>query len=153
MWSHKKISFCVFSLRKIATYLLMKTITDPRHQRRILIVQTLYSLQFTPNQASNLSSEVKQTLAKIKTNEAKINKYINLFAKKFSTDKMAKIDLAILQLGIYELLIEKKEPYKVIVDECIELAKEFGGLNSPKFINGVLGQAVESFIKTKGENV
>lgn len=131
----------------------MKTITDPRHQRRILIVQTLYSLQFTPNQASNLSSEVKQTLAKIKTNEAKINKYINLFAKKFSTDKMAKIDLAILQLGIYELLIEKKEPYKVIVDECIELAKEFGGLNSPKFINGVLGQAVESFIKTKGENV
>ncbi len=130
----------------------MKTKKDPRHQRRVALVQTLYSMQFTTKPLLNLSPQNKLILQKIKANQTKINEYINLFAKKFPTDKMAKIDLAILQLGIFELLIENKEPYKVIVDECIELAKEFGGINSPKFINGVLGQAVENFIKTASKN-
>jgi len=53
-------------------------------------------------------------------------------------DKLNKIDLAILRLAIYELE-RKKTPPKVIIDEAVELAKEFGGENSPSFINGVLG--------------
>jgi N utilization substance protein B len=48
--------------------------------------------------------------------------------------------MAILQLAIYELLIEKKEPPKVIIDEAVELAKEFGSEKSYAFVNAVLGK-------------
>jgi N utilization substance protein B len=52
---------------------------------------------------------------------------------------MSKIDLAILRLGVYELTIQKKEPPKVVIDEAVELAKSYGGDNSSKLVNGVLG--------------
>jgi N utilization substance protein B len=40
---------------------------------------------------------------------------------------------------VYELLIEKTQPNKVIIDEAVELAKEYGGDSSPSFVNGALG--------------
>lgn len=60
-------------------------------------------------------------------------------APEWPLDKIAKIDLAILRLAVYELVIEKKEPPKVIIDEAVEIAKQFGNENSAKFVNGVLG--------------
>ena len=63
-------------------------------------------------------------------------------APEFPINKINKVDLAILRLATYELLITKKEPPKVIVDEAIELAKEYGGENSPGFINGALGKII-----------
>lgn len=58
--------------------------------------------------------------------------------------KLNRIDLAILRLAVYELLVDKSQPYKVIIDEAVELAKEFGGPSSPEFINGVLGNICAS---------
>lgn len=59
--------------------------------------------------------------------------------------QIAPIDLATLRLSIWELLYKKnKEPYKVVVDEAIEIAKEYGSESSPKFINGVLGSIIKS---------
>jgi N utilization substance protein B len=49
------------------------------------------------------------------------------------------MDKAILRMSIYELLIKKDVPPKVAINEAVELAKEFGGDNSSKFVNGVLG--------------
>ena len=68
-----------------------------------------------------------------------IDKKIESAAPEFSIDKINKTDLAILRLAVYELLIEKTQPTKVIIDEAIELAKEYGGDSSPAFINGALG--------------
>jgi len=76
-----------------------------------------------------------------------IDGFIARSAPEWSIDKIGKIDLAILRLSIFELAIEKKEPPKVIIDEAVELAKEYGGDSSPKFINGVLG-TVYSWINT-----
>jgi N utilization substance protein B len=59
--------------------------------------------------------------------------------------------LAILQLAIYELLIEKKEPPKVIIDEAVELAKEFGSEKSYAFVNAILGKVYLS-ISDKSKN-
>lgn len=73
-----------------------------------------------------------------------LDEKIQSAAPEWPVDKIAKIDLAILRLAIYELLIEKKEPPKVIIDEAIELAKEFGNDNSPKFVNGVLGTILKT---------
>ncbi|MBI5356881.1 transcription antitermination protein NusB [Candidatus Collierbacteria bacterium] len=55
------------------------------------------------------------------------------------TKRINKVDKAVLTVAIWELAIEKKTPPKVIIDEAVELAKEFGSESSPGFVNGVLG--------------
>lgn len=74
---------------------------------------------------------------------SKIDTIIAKSAPVFPVDKIAKVDLAILRLAVYELLFEKKNPPKVIIDEAVELAKEFGNDTSSSFINGVLGTVLE----------
>lgn len=118
----------------------MKTATDPRHQKRVNIMQNLFADSFkTPSEPSN-----EPTVEKINQSRKRINCVIETTAPQFPIDKISKIDVAILRLAIYELLFEKKEPQKVIIDEAIELAKEFGGESSPAFINGVLGNIVNN---------
>lgn len=75
---------------------------------------------------------------------ATIDGAIQSAAPEWPVDKIAKIDLAILRLASYELMIEKKEPQKVIIDEAVELAKAFGNEASSKFVNGVLGTILTS---------
>lgn len=69
---------------------------------------------------------------------------IEAAAPDWPVDKIAKIDLAVLRLAIYEMLVEKKEPPKVIIDEAIELSHEFGNEKSSQFINGVLGTILKT---------
>jgi len=73
----------------------------------------------------------------------KIDKLIAASAPDRPLEQINKIDLAILRLAVFELIIEKEEPLKVIIDEAVELGKEFGSDSSPKFINGALGKVVE----------
>lgn len=107
---------------------------DPRHQKRIKIIQELYSYEFSPQPF--ISEKTKKIIEK----KEELLKIINKFSSKFSAEKIAKVDLAILELSLYELLIEKKEPKKVIIDEAVELAKEFGGEKSYAFVNAILGK-------------
>jgi len=78
------------------------------------------------------------------TQSQSIDNIIQAAAPEWPTNKIAKIDLAILRLATNELLVEKKEPPKVIIDEAVELAKAFGNDNSAKFVNGVLGTILKS---------
>ena len=109
----------------------MKTPLDPRHKRRQKLVEELFKTDF---HKQTVSSRAKEILA----NKDFINTNIQKAAPEFPTEKINKIDLAILRLAVFELLVEKKEPPKVIIDEAIELAKEYGGETSPSFINGAL---------------
>ena len=109
----------------------MKTSLDPRHKRRQKLVEELFKADFH-KQAVSLHAK------KIIANKDFINKSIQKAAPEFPIDKINKTDLAILRLAVYELLVEKKEPPKVIIDEAIELAKEYAGETSPSFINGAL---------------
>ena len=68
----------------------------------------------------------------------KLDKQIEEAAPTWPIDKLNKVDLAILRLAVFEL-DEEGVPPKVIIDEAVELAKEFGSENSPGFVNGVLG--------------
>jgi len=113
----------------------MKNPLDPRHIRRQKIVEDLFKVDFH-NQ--KVGDEAKNIFAK----KDLIDKEIEKAAPEFPVDKINKIDLAILRLAVYELMIEKKEPAKVIIDEAIELAKEYGGDTSPGFINGALGNLI-----------
>lgn len=72
-----------------------------------------------------------------------IDQKIALSAPKWPIDKINKVDLAILRIAIWEIENAKDTPAKVIIDESIELAKEFGAKSSPSFINGVLGTVIK----------
>lgn len=112
----------------------MKTPLDPRHRKRQKIVQELFALSFKRGKKNQ--PQIREIIAVF----PKIDKIIEKAAPEFPTDKINKIDLAILRLAVFELLFDKKEPPKVIIDEAIELGKEFGGETSSSFINGALGK-------------
>lgn len=113
----------------------MKTSEDPRHIRRQTLVQQLFKVSFHKQPVTN---ETKEILANISFLDEQIRKS----APEYPIEKINRVDLAILRLAAYELFIEKKEPVNVIIDEAIELAKEFAGDTSPAFINGALGNMI-----------
>lgn len=117
----------------------MKTALDPRHTRRQKTVQELFA--WNANRASTLTDERSANIVK---NIAAIDTVISQCAPEWEINKINPIDLAVLRLAVYELVFEHKEPPKVIIDEAIELAKEFGSESSPAFINGALGKALTS---------
>lgn len=120
----------------------MKKASDPRHLKRIQIVEKLFALSFL-NKKKNVSHLVKSIIL----SEPKIDRVIEESAPQFPIDKIAKIDVAILRLAIYELMFDRSQPQKVVIDEAIELAKEYGGEKSSAFINGALGNVINKYIK------
>lgn len=110
----------------------MKTPFDPRHKKRQRLVQELFKVDFH-------KQPVEKSAKTILSQKDLIDGYIEKAAPDFPINKINKVDLAILRLAVFELLIAKKEPQKVIIDEAIELAKEYGGETSPSFVNGALG--------------
>jgi len=132
-----------------------------RHLARIIAVQSLYEwdfrgqkkdiakiiehnlAQFVDNPEKDKSGIefavdlIKNTIAKIKV----IDPIIQKCAPEWPLDQITTVDRNILRLGIYELMFSdyKQTPPKVAINEAIELAKSFGGENSGRFVNGVLG--------------
>ncbi len=114
----------------------MKNPLDPRHKKRQKLVEDLFKIEFH-------KQRVLPDTKIILSHQALIDKAIEKSAPEFPIEKINRVDLAILRLAVYELLIEKKQPPKVIIDEAIELAKEYGGETSPTFVNGVLGNIIK----------
>ena len=121
----------------------MTNSSDPRHHKRIRLLKAIYSHQFPQTKPLPLKTSERDEYKKIINEIPEINKLINNYAVKFSVDKMSKIDLSILQLGMYELSKNRKTPPKVVINECIELAKEFGAEKSYQLVNGILGKFIE----------
>ncbi len=69
-----------------------------------------------------------------------IDAALNRAAKGWKTSRFASCDLALLRVAVYEMLFDDDIPEKVAINEAIELAKKYGGDDSPSFVNGVLGQ-------------
>ncbi len=119
---------------------------DKRHIRRIHIIQEIYASAFIDGKLpKNFDERTYEVLKYAET----FNDKIEDVAKRYSVDKIAKVDLSILRLALFELLVEKKIPPKVIINEAVELAKELGGEKSPSFINAVLGKIYESEKESK----
>ncbi len=128
-----------------------------RHLARSIVLQSLYEWDFL-NQESDLVSIVERNMAEFgpDINEPefiwnmvkglaqhmdKVDEVIATSASQWPFKQIAIIDRNVLRIGVYELLyVDKNEvPYKVAINEAIELAKNYGGTSSGKFINGVLG--------------
>ncbi len=117
----------------------MKTSKDPRHLRRREAVKYLFAESFVHQKS--LPDLAKEILNKKDDIDLKIKDA----APQWPLDKLNKMDLAILRLAVYEL-DNSNIPPKVVIDEAVELAKEFGAESSASFVNGVLGTIY------KGEN-
>src|SRR5579884_3923488 len=126
----------------------MKTARDPRHLKRIKIMQDLFAWDFNskPNQLPTTTQEITQHIDEI-------DRMIAEAAPTWPIDKINKIDLATLRLAVFELVVAPKladfkgdlpkdAPVKVVVDEAVEIGKEFGSDSSASFINGVLGKLI-----------
>ena len=117
----------------------MKKGNDPRHQKRIRLMKFLFEKSFRKDLHISKDSPENQILSKQK----EIDKLIAQNAPAWPIDQISPVDLATLRLAIWELLFKKKkEPYKVVVDEAVEIAKEFGSHSSSSFVNGVLGSII-----------
>lgn len=103
-------------------------------------MQDLFSWDF--NHQKELETEEAKTII---PHIQKIDKLIAEAAPTWPTEKINKIDLAILRLATSELVRvagNQSAPPKVIVDEAVEIAKVYGADSSPSFINGVLGKLI-----------
>ena len=92
---------------------------------------------------------IKETTKKISTNNKKIEKKILEYSPDWRLDQMTLIDRNVLRIGVYELYFNKEIPEKVAINEAIEIAKNFGGQSSGKFVNGVLGAMYNDINKNK----
>ncbi len=123
-----------------------------RHLARTCVMQTLFSIEFHPDDPTKLLDEIldefapkltereyaTKTLEGVLKNKEEILKSIQEFAPEWPVEKIARIDRAILEIGIYEIGFSGDVPPVVAINEAVEIAKHFGDTNSPKFINGVL---------------
>lgn len=114
----------------------MKNPLDPRHKKRQKLVEELFKEDFHKQPASQKAKEIF-------LQKDMLDKMIEEAAPEFPIDKINKVDVAILRLAVYELFVEKTTPPKVVVDEAIELAKEYGAATSSGFVNGVLGKLIQ----------
>ncbi|MFO0955223.1 MAG: transcription antitermination factor NusB [Candidatus Saccharibacteria bacterium] len=132
-----------------------------RHLARVIALQTLYEYEFRTRSGiegltADLDEILERNLAVYKDtmeddsftrdlvqgahkHQAEADALITPAAPEWPLEQIAKMDLAILRLAIYELHIKREVPPKVVINEAVELAKSFGGDNSSRFINGVLG--------------
>ncbi|GIW69658.1 MAG: N utilization substance protein B [Patescibacteria group bacterium] len=145
----------------------MKSLSDPRHTSRKLALSSIFCWLFNEadrEEAVLLSEDLLESPAGerdtelieyifegVKTHINEIDKIIEECAPEWPIDKIAKIDLVVLRIAIFELVFGKKAPVKVVVDEAVELAKEFGNDTSHKFVNGVLGTVIEKYLKIKND--
>ncbi len=132
-----------------------------RSKTRELAFELLYSLEIQKAEKETIEEQIEIFLSNNEIADSKVEEYFkdviygvqsnleeivstisNNLASNWKIDRISKISLVLLKLATYEL-IYKKIPYKVVINEVVELAKLYGDENAPAFINGVLGNLVK----------
>ena len=117
---------------------------DARHERRVFLMQMLFAHTFEEQDQQYFDPELvadedAKLLTEIKLAVPSIDEEIAFHAPERPLSEINRVDLAVMRLIIFESRFQKT-PKKVLVDEAVELAKEFGSETSAKFVNGVLGK-------------
>jgi len=129
-----------------------------RRQSRALAVQAVYSWQISKNPVGDIEQQLllenntkhldvgyfQDLLRGVAVNVASLDEVLAPFAGR-PYDEVDQVEKAILRVSGYELKFRLDVPYKVIINEAIELAKEFAADDSHKFVNGILDKAVKQF--------
>ena len=136
-----------------------------RHLGRILALQTLYEYDFRHDcNDENLHLKevlilnidrysktvedhvfIKDLVNGVARSEADLDSVLQPIAPEWPISQIARMDRLVLRMSLYELLSGDDVPPKVVINEAVELSKSFGGENSSKFINGVLGTVLRKY--------
>lgn len=139
-----------------------------RHLGRIVALQTLYEYDFrldVGDDKFDVVEVLKRNLKRYRESiddkdfinnlvngvikeSADLDARLQPLAPEWPIDQIARMDRVILRMGAFELIYSKDVPPKVVINEAVELAKAFGGENSSKFINGVLGSLLRDIDST-----
>ena len=92
--------------------------------------------------SENKENEIREKVKRLIENLPMIDEKISEYAKGWKLDRIAKAELAILRLGIYEAQFDESVPVGVAINEAVELAKAYGDENGASFVNGILGKIV-----------
>jgi len=125
-----------------------------RREARELALQLLYAMELNPidiEEGLRLSREnsrasegvrlfAEELVAGVMANRSAIDKKIRGQSKNWAISRMAKVDLNILRLALFELMFREDIPRNVTINEAIEVAKKFGSEESSAFINGMLDE-------------
>ncbi|NLY78216.1 MAG: transcription antitermination factor NusB [Tissierellia bacterium] len=87
---------------------------------------------------------ILDAVSKIVENLESIDSQIEKNIEKWEINRLAKIDLCVLRIAIYEILYRPDIPIEVSINEAIEISKKYSSEQSSKFVNGVLGSIVRS---------
>ncbi|WP_426207101.1 transcription antitermination factor NusB [Providencia sp. PROV272] len=133
-----------------------------RRRARECAVQAIYSWQLSGNNVSDVEYEFiaeqdmsdvdviyfRELLSGVANNAAKLDQLMAPFLSR-QLEELGQVEKAILRVAMYELSYREDVPYKVAINEGIELAKVFGAEDSHKFVNGVLDKAAPSVSRKK----
>mgnify|MGYP005905346185 FL=1 len=133
-----------------------------RSETRKVAFELIYSLEIQKVEESELETQIEVFLEGKGIQDEKVTEYMHdviygieknkndileqinkELSEKWELSRLSKISIAILKLAVYEILY-KKLPYKVVINEAVELAKAYGDDNAPSFVNGVLASIVKN---------
>ncbi|HAU39801.1 MAG: NusB antitermination factor, N utilization substance protein B [Candidatus Peregrinibacteria bacterium GW2011_GWF2_43_17] len=134
-----------------------------RHLARMIVAQAIFAIEFRKENKGMILDYLldefgekvgekefpKKLLEGVLKHKRKIGKEIVAAAPEWPLDRISKLDRAILEIGIYELMYEDDIPPLVTINEAVELAKEIGNDNSHKFVNGVLSTVMHKYCPNK----
>ena len=100
---------------------------------------------FEENNAADQRSYIEDVVKGVISKKEEIDNVINEFSKDWDVDRLSSVSLAVLRLGVYEIMYVDDIPSAVSVNEAVALAKEFEGEEAAPFINGIMGKIKEKF--------
>ncbi len=121
------------------------------HLFKLVFLCAFHSEEGIPEQASlylegitDLSEEdmhfLRGRLEQIRAHIPEIDELLNSTARGWKTSRFNSCDLAVLRVAVFEMRYDESIPDGVAINEAVELAKRYGGDESPSFINGILGE-------------
>ncbi len=138
---------------------------NSRRNERSLAFQVLYSLSFSEVQSIDdvrrtfcqspdsikeksddpTNSFAWEIVAGVWTNCKKLDEFITEFSHNWRVDRMGRIELTVLRIGLFEMLYRKDIPTKVAINEALELSRQFGEQSARSFVNGILDATAKAY--------
>jgi N utilization substance protein B len=129
----------------------------PRTRARSLALQVLYEVDLAKHPPADiyrsrleetplpedLSNFARQIIFGVLPLTNTLDQFIARYAPEWPLDQIAAIDRNILRMALWEFTVYHETPIKVVINEAVELAKQFGSDSAPRFVNGVLGALAE----------
>jgi N utilization substance protein B len=127
----------------------------PRHRARELALKVLFQLEHSPEDDPSEAlayhaSDVRTTpstlafaeelVRGVTEHRSQLDDAIQAASTNWKVDQMGRVDRIVLRMAVYEIAVARKTPVRAAINESIELAKTFGGEESGRFVNGILGK-------------